>query len=553
MPNATENLGTDEIPSARFGPLRIGPRYLAAQPSDCVLLGATDVLVVGSGIAGLCAAIEAGRTGRVVLVAKGSLEESNTRYAQGGIAAAVGRGDDWKSHAEDTLRAGAGLAHADVVEWICERGPRAVAWLEEIGVRFDRENGGWALGREGGHQAHRIVHARGDATGRELVDVLEARVRKDPNIRVLERTFAVDLVTSEGRVWGAVLKAPGGPFAWLRSRSVVLATGGAGRIFRETTNPPVATGDGMAMAFRAGAELVDLEFTQFHPTTLYVPGLPRSLITEAVRGEGAHLVDRTGQRFLVGQHPLEELAPRDVVSRAIVRRVVETGDNCVYLDVRHLDAERFRRRFPGIARLLEEYGIDPTKELIPVQPAAHYVIGGVRARPTGETTLPGLFAVGEVAWTGFHGANRLASNSLLEGLVCGSEAGRLAAEVEDPEKRTARPDEGSIPDRPPPIGLDRRDLWNSLRALMWKRVGIERDAVSLQFAVERLEHWSERLFRIRFEEPADLELVNAMTTGRLMALFAERRLESRGCHFRRDHPEPRDEMRVDFVTRRSSP
>lgn len=526
-----------------------GPRYLAARAEDCASLVASDVVVIGGGVAGLCAALEASRQNSVVLVSKSRLEESNTRYAQGGVAAVLGEDDSFESHIKDTTDAGVNLCHEDVVDAVVRKGPAAIHRLIDAGGSFDRHGPALALAREGGHSHGRVIHARGDATGMEVQSVLEARVRAESRIRVLEDTFAVDLVTAGGAITGVVVLPTRGRFTLLKCKAVVLASGGGGMIYRETTNPPVATADGLAMAFRAGARVRGLEFFQFHPTTLYVPGIPRMLISETVRGEGGILRDRNGVRFMPDEHPLAELAPRDVVSRAIVRRIVQTSDSSGYLDVTHIDQEHFRKRFPGITRVLDEYGIDFSREPIPIHPAAHYMIGGVSADVDGRTSLPGLFAAGEVACTGLHGANRLGSNSLLEGLVCGLSAGQLAADSDSPP---ATPyDAGDVTSSPAPAMLDRRDLWNSLRALMWKRVAIERDAISLRFAVERLARWSELLFRTRFEDVGGLELVNAMTASRLVAAAAAQRTESRGTHFRSDHPTTDDEdWRVDLnVTR----
>ncbi len=523
----------------------LGPRFLSARAEDCASLVAADVVVIGGGVAGLCAALEAARQKSVVLVTKAQLEESNTRYAQGGIAAVLGDDDSFAAHMDDTMTAGAALCHADVVEAIVKRGPGAIHMLIDLGGSFDVREDEIALAREGGHSRGRVIHARGDATGMEVQSVLEARVRAESRIRVLENTFAVDIVTAGGAVAGLVVLPARGRFTFLRCRAVVLASGGAGQIYRETTNPAVATGDGVAMAFRAGALLRGLEFYQFHPTTLYVPGVPRLLISETVRGEGGLLRDKNGVRFMPDEHPSAELAPRDIVSRAIVRRMIATGDSCGYLDVTHIPEAHFRGRFPGITKVLDDYRIDFTHEPIPIHPAAHYMIGGVVADVSGRTSVPGLFAAGEVASTGLHGANRLGSNSLLEGLVCGSSAGQLAAETPSPP--FAAYDEGDVPHLSEPAMMDRRDLWNSLRAIMWKRVAIERDGVSLRFADERLQRWSDILLRTRFDDANGLELVNAMTIARLVTAAALYREESRGAHFRRDFPATDDaNWRVDL-------
>lgn len=537
---ASANVGNRTVEA----PFR-GPRFLSVSPDECSSISACDVVVVGGGVAGACAALEAAALGSVMLVTKAQLEESNTRYAQGGVAAVLGSEDSFDAHVRDTLAVGGGLCHEDVVRSIVEEGPSSIHRLIDMGSTFDRSDRGIALSLEGGHSFGRIVHARGDATGLEIQTVLAARVRANSRIRLLENSFAVDLVTSGGAISGIIVVGTDNRPHLLRCRAVILAAGGAGQIYRETTNPRVATGDGVAMAFRAGARMRGLEFFQFHPTTLYLPGAPRLLISETVRGEGGILLDRNGVAFMKGVHPLAELAGRDVVSRAIVRRIIETGDSCVYLDVRHIGAEHFRKRFPSIAKGLDAFRVDFTREPIPVHPAAHYMIGGVVADVDGRTSVPGLFAVGEVAATGLHGANRLGSNSLLEGLVCGARAGRLASACPGPQSSSY--DEGDVPTEREPRDLDRRDLWNSMRSVMWKRVSIERDEIGLRFAAESLERWSHTLFRTRFDDAYGLELINAMVISRLVTHCALARPESRGAHYRSDRPE-RDDVnwRVDI-------
>lgn len=533
-----------------FDPGFSGPRYLSVRPDECWNVGAADVVIVGGGVAGIAAALEVARWGSAVLVTKDRVEESNTRYAQGGVAAVLGEDDSIAAHVEDTLSVGGNLCHESVVQEIVSDGPAAIQRLVDFGGHFDRDEAGISLSLEGGHTRGRVVHARGDSTGLEIQTVLTARVRAEPRIRVMEGTFAVDLATTQGTVAGVIVVGEDGRPQLLRARAVILAAGGAGRIYRETSNPAVATGDGIAMAWRAGAELRGLEFFQFHPTTLYVPGVPRMLISETVRGEGGILRDRNGVAFMKDAHPLADLAPRDVVSRAIVRQIIATGDTSAYLDVSKIGEERFRTRFPGITRVLDDYHIDFAKEPIPVHPAAHYMIGGVTADVDGRTSLKGLYAVGEVSSTGLHGANRLGSNSLLEGMVCGARAGRCAAD--EPGAGSGQFDWGDRPDELEPMALDRRDLWNSMRAVMWKRVAIERDVFGLRFAAERLDRWSALLFRTRFEDRDGLALVNAITLARLVAIAAGKREESRGTHFRADHPETDDvNWRVDLTCKRA--
>src|SRR6476469_9086883 len=386
----------------------------------------TDILIIGAGIAGIRAALEIPADLRVLVLNKDRLDESNSTYAQGVIAGVLSPEDRFENHIEDTHIAGAGLCDPEGVEMVIREAPHQIADLVRFGVKFDLEGGELALTREGGHSHRRIVHALGDATGHEVMRALIARAKATPNVTLRGETFTLDLLTHEGRCVGAAVWRPGVGTSLVWARQVILASGGCGMVYRETTNPPVATGDGMAAAYRAGAELRDMEFMQFHPTVLYVAGSARYLISEAVRGEGAYLRDVHGERFMLKEDPRAELAPRDIVSRAIYRCMERTQHPNVYLDLSHLDPAKVRERFPGISKVCKSFGLDITKDRIPVRPGAHYMVGGVTVDDYGRTTLPGLWAAGEVTSSGLHGANRLASNSLVEGLVFGAHAGEGA-------------------------------------------------------------------------------------------------------------------------------
>ncbi len=503
-----------------------------------------DVLVVGSGVAGLAAALSAADAGaHVMVLCKGQLSETNTRYAQGGMAAAIGEGDRPEFHAGDTINVGGGLSETDVVEAICNAGSDAVDWLLRHGMRMDRNpSGGIALSREGGHNIPRILHSDGTATGLEIQRVLGLSTRSHERIDIYEHATVVDLLKdAEGRVGGAAALMsrtaldPAQP-VFFEAESVVLATGGGGQIFRETTNPDLATGDGLAMALRAGAELQDLEFVQFHPTILYLAGAARFLISEVTRGAGARLIDRDGHAFMADQHPAAELAPRDVVSRAIFRRIIETGDTHVYLDLSSVhDADR---RFSSLARIGREFGIDIAREPIPVRPAVHYFIGGVAADLDGRTNVEGLWAAGECASTGFHGANRMGSNSLLEGVVQGRLTGIAAAASEPrPHRRFLLPRPVSAASSSG-AELSLADMTYSLKSLMWRQAGIERDRQGLEDALSRLERWEAYLADLGPFTRQGVEVVNMVQVAHLIALSAAYRTESRGAHFRSDFPAP---------------
>jgi L-aspartate oxidase len=492
----------------------------------------TDLLIIGGGIAGLRAALEAPPDLQVLVVTKDQVQLSNSSWAQGGIAAVRSPEDRFENHIEDTLTAGAGLCDRDVVELVVREASRQIDDLIRLGAKFDAD-----LGMEGGHSAHRIVHALGDATGFEVMRAIIERVRQAANIALWDRTFTIDLLTHDGACVGALVQRPKRDKFLIWAKQTILASGGVGMIYRETTNPPVATGDGMAAAYRAGAVLCDMELMQFHPTVLYVAGSSRSLISEAVRGAGAYLRDRDGVRFMLEVDPRAELATRDIVARAIVRRMEQTKHPNVYLDLSHLNPDKVRAEFPSIDRTCRSFGLDITTDLIPVRPGAHYMIGGVQVDARGRTTLPRLWAAGEVTSSGLHGANRLASNSLLEGLVFGSACGRGAAEAARamPDVFAAPPVEGRfVPDQG--AALDVADLTISLRSLMVRNMGIERDRAGLLEAEKTVGFWCRYVLRREFASRAGWELQNLLTVARLMIWSALQRTESRGVHFRSDYP-----------------
>jgi len=522
-------------------------RYLAAFDPKRVPHLFTDVLVIGGGIAGIRAAMAIDPSLRTVVVTKDKLQQSNSAYAQGGIAGVLDPLDKFQDHIDDTIAAGKGLCHPEVVELVVREGPQRIQELVTYGAEFDQVGGELALTLEGGHSHPRVAHALGDATGQEIMRAMHRSVQESDNVDIWPTTFTIDLLTTDNRCRGALVWNPshGRTFVW--AKETILCTGGAGAIYRETTNPQIATADGHALAFRAGCELRDMEFMQFHPTVLYIAGSSRHLITEAVRGEGAHLVDSSGHRFMPEYDAAAELAPRDIVSQAITKQMAKTAHPCVYLDLSPIPSEKVRQRFPHISRVCQEFGLDLTRDRVPVRPGAHYMIGGVKTDLNGQTTLPGLWAAGEVTSTGLHGANRLASNSLLEGVVFGLRSGLGASAA-----ALNRPDRFEAPtiDSPPPAagvsendGLDLMDMRNSLRSLMWRNVGISRNEVELQAAIGQIDFWSNYVSRRELREPAGWELQNMMLVGRIMATAALNRCESRGVHARSDYPQPREEER----------
>jgi L-aspartate oxidase len=495
----------------------------------------TDFLVIGAGVAGLRAAIELAAAGRVVVLAKREVADSATHLAQGGIAAALSDEDEISLHLQDTLNAGDGLCNVEAAKVLVGEGPERIEELIQWGTEFDRQGTKLAFTREGAHSRDRILHAHGDSTGREILRALYGKAKTLKNISVLEFEFSTDLEVSGGRVSGIHLLSERGDQEHMAASAVLLATGGLGQLYRNTTNPAVATGDGVAMAFRAGAEVTDMEFVQFHPTALYLKKAPRFLLSEALRGEGAYLRNLEMHRFMSKYHPMGELAPRDVVARAIVHEleVSRAKDPMVYLDLTHLHADHVEKRFPRIYATCLEYNIDITTDLIPIRPAAHYAMGGVRTDLDGRTTVPGLFAAGEAAATGVHGANRLASNSLLEGLVFGARAGKVMRD--QLRHQTAKPakNQGAAFSNGP-VDAGTEETIGQIQDLMWQDVGIVRTGAGLKRALQQLEQIAPRIARPHTRRACEAQ--NLHLTGRLVARSALAREESRGAHYRTDFP-----------------
>ncbi|MFM9063409.1 MAG: L-aspartate oxidase [Pirellula sp.] len=514
------------------------PRYLV--PIEPKRMGHyfTDVLIIGGGLAGMRAAQEVDPSLRTMILTKDKVEESNSAYAQGGIASVWDPEDRFDNHIQDTLVAGCDLCDPSTVEMVVREAPDRVAELIRWGTRFDQIDGALVLGREGGHSHQRIIHALGDATGKEIMRAMIQHTRGLPNVEICEEAYTMDLLTYDGQCCGAVVSIQQRPAVLIWSKQTILCTGGCGQVFRESTNPRVATGDGHAIAFRAGALMRDMEFMQFHPTVLYIAGSSRTLITEAVRGEGAYLVDSQGYRFMKDYDSRLELAPRDVVSKSIVAQMDKTQSACVYLTLAHLNPEHVRQRFPGIAKVCHSFGLDITKDPIPVRPGAHYMIGGALVDQHARTSLPGLWAAGEVSSSGLHGANRLASNSLLEGLVYGAVAGRGASK--------AAMEDSTIPRSALPIRYDAKrtdtqeidlaDIRNSVRSLMWRHVGVHRKNERLEEALEQLIRYSKYVLAHRPDGIEGWELQNMLTVGLMMTQAALSRCESRGVHLRLDYP-----------------
>ena len=521
---------------------------------------ASDFLVLGSGIAGLSFALRAAASGSVTVVTKKGTAESATNYAQGGIAAVIGSDDSFEAHLADTLEAGAGLCDPEIVRFVVERGPDAVRGLIDLGVRFDAgEDTPYDLGREGGHTRRRVLHAA-DFTGQEIERTLVARCEADPRIDVVGNAIAVDLVTTErlglagpSRAAGAyVLDEETGEVASYRAPIVLLATGGCGKVYVYTSNPDIASGDGLAMAHRAGASIANMEFIQFHPTCLYHPDARSFLISEAVRGEGAVVRNAAGERFMPRHDERADLAPRDIVARAIDFELKRSGEDCVYLDCSAMDPAFVRQRFPNIYERCLGFGFDMTKQMLPIVPAAHYACGGVRTDRNGETDVQNLFAAGEVACTGLHGANRLASNSLLEGVVfaraAADEAVRRLAQGVEPAPSFPAWDPGAAADPTEAVLVNAN--WDEIRRMMWSYVGIVRSDKRLARADRRIRllqdeirayYWDFRL------TPGLVELRNLATVAELIVRCALQRKESRGLHYTVDYPDRAPEARDSSV------
>ncbi len=508
------------------------PRYIINFDTQNLPQRQTDFLIIGSGIAGLYTALKASRFAGVTVLTKKKLGDTNTERAQGGIAAAIDSADSPALHRADTLEAGAGLCNIDAVEVLVNEGPDRVRELMKVGAKFDHLDGELAFTREAAHSRRRILHA-GDSTGEEIQNTLATNVLQDQKVKFLEDHMVIDLLTNNNTCYGALVwNNLTKEISVYYAKIVVLSSGGAGQVFRNTTNPEVATGDGIALAFRAGAAIMDIEFVQFHPTALYLPGAPRFLISEAVRGEGAILRNIHGERFMPKYHPGAELASRDIVARAIISEMIATNSTHVYLDLSPLAGEKVKKRFPTITRTCARYGIDVANEMIPVAPAAHYMMGGVQTNLNGETSVKGLFACGEVACQGVHGANRLASNSLLDGLVFGH--------------RIVEYNKPGFADRPGPdntqfknSGLNpcRPEIADNIKEyiqdMMWNKVGIVRYRKHLQEALQEMTRLESVLLREACTVD-NMETYNILTVGKLITQAAFIRTESRGGHFRQD-------------------
>ncbi|MCA9191163.1 MAG: L-aspartate oxidase [Planctomycetales bacterium] len=518
------------------------PRYLIDFHPKRLAHYFCDVLVIGGGLAGLRAANAVPSQAHTIVVTKDKIQESNSNYAQGGIASVWDPEDRFEDHVRDTLTAGGNLCDESVVDMVVREAPDRVRELIAWGTQFDRQDGRLMLGREGGHSHERIIHALGDATGKEIMRAMIDHTRRQENIQIWEQSFTIDLLTLDNVCHGAIIARGDGIPVMLWAGQTILCTGGCGQVYRETTNPRVATGDGHAVAFRAGAKLRDMEFMQFHPTVLYIAGSSRTLVTEAIRGAGAHLVDCNGYRFMSEYDVRLELAPRDVVSQSIVKQMEKTQHPCVYLSLNHLEPHRVQEEFPSFTAACRKFGLDASRDPIPVRPGAHYMIGGVEVDDYGRTNIQALWAAGEVTSSGLHGANRLASNSLLEGLVYGARAGELAGEaaIASPRELRALPIAYSSNHRSNE-SLDTVDIRNAVQSLMWRLVGVQRRQDRLEEALRGIRSYSTYVLPHTFQSVAGWELQNLLTVSHLMTEAALVRTESRGVHMRIDFPNTDDQ------------
>lgn len=528
------------------------PRYLIDFSLKRIAHYFTDILIIGGGLAGLRAALAVDPQLDTIVVTKGPLQESNSSYAQGGIASVWDPEDRFEDHVRDTLTAGGDFCDPSVVNMVVREAPEHIAELIRWGTNFDNHDGQLMLGQEGGHSHQRILHALGDSTGKEIMRAVIQRTQNQSNVRIWEQAFTIDLLSDGQKCFGAIIAPENSQPVLIWSRQTILCTGGCGQIYRETTNPRVATGDGHALAYRAGAKLRDMEFMQFHPTVLYIAGSSRTLVTEAIRGAGAYLVDCNQYRFMPDYDSRLELAPRDVVSQSIVSQMGKTEHPCVYLSLRHLDPKRVHEEFPGFTAACKKFALDPCKDLIPVRPGAHYMIGGVEVDQFGQSSLEGLWAAGEVTSTGLHGANRLASNSLLEGLVYGARAGKRASElVKSLQNESIGPQPISNPQRETShTSLDVADIRNSVQSLMWRLVGVQRTEKRLAEALDDLRNYSRYVLEHAFDNIEGWELQNLLTTALMMTEAALERRESRGVHLRIDYPTADNAWRRHLVFRR---
>ncbi|MCJ7656290.1 MAG: L-aspartate oxidase [Candidatus Atribacteria bacterium] len=517
------------------------PRYLINFNLSQIKKIYTDFLIVGSGIAGLYTSLKICDRGEVILLTKSKLKESNTEYAQGGIAVALGDKDSPHLHMEDTLKAGANFCDPEAVEVLVTEGPKCVEELIELGTKFDKIEGKYKTTLEAAHQRPRILHARGDATGAEIEGSLSQKVISEKKIKIKENILVIDILTEHTTCYGVLVldSATNEIIAYL-ARVTILASGGAGQLFFNTTNPVVATGDGIAMAYRGGAKVTDLEFIQFHPTALYHQGSPKFLISEAVRGEGAILKNIKGEPFMHSYHPLAELAPRDIVARAITDQMKKTKSDYVYLDATKIK-DKFSQRFPTIYKNCNSLGVNPEKEYIPVAPAAHYTMGGIKTDTWGQTNLTNLYACGECTSTGVHGANRLASNSLLEGLVFGN---RIAQKIKENKSFFSQKidEEINISYNIPRKNIrefDPKQIKKELQKIMWDKVGIIRNSSDLKKARQKISEWK-FIFKSELNTNENFELANLIILAELITNSALQREESRGAHYRKDFPDRDD-------------